>query len=128
MRTPRYASIVSYYNINDGKMINHKNFAILTEKKKGDAMLIIYVREKEAYLEGHLEGSRHLPLSEIQHWAKELDKKEEIGIYCQLGKRSEEAFDYLTKEGFTNLHNLGGIKEAARTTALPLKSGSSPLN
>ena len=38
--------------------------------------------------------------------AVQLDKSQEIVLFCQSGQRSELALDYLKKEGFTKLSHL----------------------
>lgn len=54
--------------------------------------------------------SRLIPLGQLSNRLDELDKDEEIVIYCRSGNRSQQAMDILRSAGFTNVRNLeGGI-------------------
>lgn len=73
--------------------------------------VLIDVREKEEWEEGHHPDAIHLPLSEILNDDFELQihpKKKKI-VYCKSGVRSLQAIQILQKKGFTNLHNLSEI-------------------
>ena len=55
----------------------------------------------------------HIPLGKLKDRLKEIPDKEEVLVFCQSGKRSQEAVKMLQKEfGFRNLKNVeGGIKK-----------------
>ena len=73
--------------------------------------LIVDVRTPQEFADDHLENAINYPLSEIeQHFAK-LDKNTQIVLYCRSGNRSGQAYQWLEKQGFTNLHNAGGLVE-----------------
>jgi rhodanese-related sulfurtransferase len=66
----------------------------------GEAVLVD-VREKAEYREGHIKGSINLPLSEVsvdhEHMPRHPDKK--IVFQCRSGKRSQLACEKLLKGG-----------------------------
>ncbi|HLN60943.1 MAG TPA: rhodanese-like domain-containing protein [Symbiobacteriaceae bacterium] len=69
---------------------------------------IIDVREPWEHEEGHIPGCTLRPLGEIQNWAGELNKEDEVVLVCRSGNRSGSAYEYLEKQGFTKLKNLSG--------------------
>jgi adenylyltransferase/sulfurtransferase len=57
-----------------------------------------------------LEDSKLIPLMELPDRFSELEKGEEIVVYCHHGNRSARAVDFLRRMGFENVKNLtGGI-------------------
>ena len=73
--------------------------------------IIIDARTEEEFAEGHIEGAILIPEYEIAERAqKELpDKDALILVYCRSGRRSKIASDELTKLGYTNVKEFGGI-------------------
>jgi adenylyltransferase/sulfurtransferase len=55
----------------------------------------------------------HIPLGKLKDRLKEIPDKEEVLVFCQFGKRSQEAVKMLQKDfGFRNLKNVeGGIEK-----------------
>lgn len=80
--------------------------------EKGEKLILIDVREPEEYAAGHVPGAVLKPLGQIQTWAGELNKEDEILLFCRSGNRSGQAWRYLHSQGFTKLKNVaGGILE-----------------
>lgn len=79
-----------------------------TRLEKGEKLVIIDVREPDEYAAGHVPGAVLKPLGQIQTWARELDKDEEILLFCRSGNRSSQAYRYLHSQGFTKLKNVAG--------------------
>jgi phage shock protein E len=77
----------------------------------GDEVLILDVRTREEYDEGHIPGAVLLPNEEIGREAPALlpDKGAEILIYCRSGRRSAEAANKLVALGYTGVYDFGGI-------------------
>lgn len=85
-----------------------KNISI-EEAKTQNNFLFIDVREQEEWDEGHIEGATLLPLSELLNREKpNLPKDQNILLYCRSGKRSFDAAQILTAQGYDNLMNLEG--------------------
>lgn len=72
--------------------------------------LLLDVRSEGEYADGGIEGSVNIPIQELASRMDELGNKEgEIVIYCQSGGRSAMAKRLLEGNGFTKVHDLGGI-------------------
>lgn len=77
---------------------------------ENDAILVLDVRTQEEYDEGHIPGAICLPNEEITaDMPIVFDKDTEILLYCRSGRRSAEALEKLTKMGYTNVSDFGGI-------------------
>lgn len=72
--------------------------------------ILLDVRSKQEYEEGHLSGSVPLCLYDICKQANQvLPNKEQIIItYCSSGSRSKEAQEILETMGYENVYNLKG--------------------
>ena len=81
----------------------------LKEKVSQGAMLLD-VRSRQEYNEGHLQGAVNVPDFElINRIQKEIPKKNQlIIIYCQYGGRSRNAYMIMKRLGYTNIYNLYG--------------------
>src|SRR5215207_7451666 len=55
---------------------------------KGDAVVLLDVREPEEVTIVHLPGSVHIPMGDIPGRLHELDPDKEIIVYCHHGIRS----------------------------------------
>ncbi|WP_422127808.1 rhodanese-like domain-containing protein [Vibrio hannami] len=73
--------------------------------------LLVDVRTPGEYNAKHLDNSINLPLNTIGSAFKDIDKNQNIVVYCRSGNRSGQAKAYLEKVGFTNVHNGGGLEE-----------------
>lgn len=60
-------------------------------------------------------GGMLIPLGMLAQRLDELEKEDEIVVYCHHGIRSAHAVSFLRRSGFKNVKNLsGGIDEWAR--------------
>lgn len=73
--------------------------------------IVIDVRESDEYLSGHVKNAVNVPLGELENQIDQivLDKDKLILVYCQSGRRSEEASKVLVDMGYTNVNNFGGL-------------------
>lgn len=93
------------YRSLENKEISYKKMEDMLQKNK-DAILLD-VRSKQEYEEGHLDGSINIPLYEIDKELEKLpDKKSMILIYCASGHRSKQAKEKLEKLGYENVYHL----------------------
>ncbi|MDA4127287.1 MAG: molybdopterin-synthase adenylyltransferase MoeB [Thaumarchaeota archaeon] len=77
---------------------------------EGRDVELVDVREPFEYEICHLEGSKLVPLGQLQARAGDLSKSKTVVVYCHHGRRSANAVSYLTSAGFTDVKNLrGGI-------------------
>lgn len=81
--------------------------------------MIIDVRTKGEYDQGHINGAIHHDLAEMMRGVfPDVSKDEKIILYCQSGGRSMMATDLMKKAGFTNVTNGGGMSELMRTMGM----------
>ena len=76
--------------------------------------VLLDVRTPEEHKTGYLEGAVLLPLAELESkiTKKIPAKNTPIYIYCRSGRRAGTAVEKLKAMGYTDLHNLGGLKDA----------------
>lgn len=81
------------------------------ERLKDQTIILIDVRTAEEHAERHIPGSITIPLSNLVHEVKQQypDLDIPIMVYCQSGARSARAAGTLTKLGYKQVFNLGGI-------------------
>lgn len=72
---------------------------------------LVDVREPEEYAISHIKGCKLIPLGELQQRAEsELNKSQDIVLYCAHGVRSMHGLTALRRLGFEKLRSLeGGI-------------------
>ena len=76
----------------------------------GETLTLIDVREPFEYEIARIEGSRLIPLGELETHLSELPKTGTLVLQCHSGGRSEHAARILQEAGFANAVNLeGGI-------------------
>lgn len=95
------------------------NISVQELKQKLDQqqpVLVLDVRTPEEYTgDGHIAGSRLIPLQELNARANELPKDQPIACICRSGNRSQTACGDLNRMGFTNLMNVeGGMRAWAQ--------------
>lgn len=85
------------------------NFEELKNKINQGALLID-VRSKQEYQEGHLPGAINIPEYEIvKRVQREIPRKNQlIVVYCQYGGRSRNVYTIMRKMGYSNIYNLYG--------------------
>ena len=78
---------------------------------QGSPVVLLDVREPWEADVARLEPSRLIPMGELEmRVEEELDREEEIIVYCHHGLRSMEAAQFLWNLGFFRVKNLtGGI-------------------
>lgn len=68
--------------------------------------IILDVREEAEYAFGHIEGSKSIPMSELEDRLNELDQDTEIYVICRTGTRSDFAAHKLSEKGFAKVYNV----------------------
>lgn len=81
--------------------------------------LFLDVRELYEWDAGHIEGSIHIPISQILFRAEEIPKDRQVIVVCQIGQRSALVTDFLRKNGH-EAHNLVGGLERWVAESYPL--------
>lgn len=80
------------------------------ELAKDSTICLLDVRTSEEYQQGHIPGSVNLPLDQLEGIvALAIDKKTRVFLYCLSGARSDRACTQLTRMGYLNVTNIGGV-------------------
>ena len=73
-------------------------------------MILIDVRTKGEFDGGHIDGAINHDIMEMMNGIfPDIDKNEEITIYCESGNRSMMAKSMMEKSGFKNINDAGSI-------------------
>lgn len=72
--------------------------------------VLLDVRSRSEYANGHIRGSKNLPLDEIDKISVLIgDKQTPLFVHCLSGGRSARAVAYLKGNGYVNARDIGGI-------------------
>ena len=73
--------------------------------------IILDVRTREEYDQGHIPGAILIPDTEVATKAEAVltDKDQLLLVYCRSGRRSKLASQILVDLGYTNIKEFGGI-------------------
>lgn len=83
-------------------------------RDRGDALVLVDVREAGEWAISDLPGSIKIPLGTLPQSLEKLSKEDEIVVYCRSGARSGNAVQFLMQNGFARAKNLvGGINKWA---------------
>lgn len=93
------------------------------EHAASEGAVVLDVREPYEWDAGHIVGSVHIPIGEIQRRYEELDPARRIVVVCQVGQRSALVADFLGSLGY-DAHNLDGGLTAWARDGLPLEAAA----
>jgi len=100
-----YAGYVGSNLLNgDFKQVNVDKVRELVENNE----YIVDVRERGEYANGHIKGSKNIPLSELRERTNEIPKNKPVYLHCRTGQRSYNAVLALQNLGFNNIYNITG--------------------
>lgn len=79
-------------------------------------IVIIDVRTREEYSNGHLKGSLNIDFlkSSFKSEISKLDKNKKYKVYCRSGNRSGQAERLMKSMGFKSVDNVGSLQQAAK--------------
>ena len=82
----------------------------LKEYAETENAVLLDVRTPQEYGEGHIPGSKNVPLQTLDKVRSVVENKDtELFVYCYSGARSKQATVVLGQMGYTNVQNIGGI-------------------
>jgi rhodanese-related sulfurtransferase len=84
--------------------------AVNAMRARGEVFVLLDVREQDEYDLVHIDGARHVPMSQIQARLEELRplQDEPIVVHCHHGGRSERVTHWLRANGFGQVQNMAG--------------------
>lgn len=82
----------------------------LEEYDRTPDAVLLDVRTEQEFREGHIPGSKNVPLQRIDSVAAFADNRDvPLYVYCHSGARSRQAAMLLSQMGYRSVKNLGGI-------------------
>ena len=72
--------------------------------------LLLDVRTEEEYAGGHIPESRNVPLDDLRRAELPADPAAPLFVYCLSGARSRQAALLLRQAGYSEVTDLGGIR------------------
>lgn len=82
----------------------------VVEYRDAKGAILLDVRTPQEYREGHIPGSKNVPLQTIDKISSVADNVNiPLFVYCYSGARSRQAVAMLQHMGYTNVRNIGGI-------------------
>ena len=89
--------------------------------KAGDGLLLMNVREPWEFSQGHIAGSKLIPLDQLSGQLARLPKDKTLVAVCRTGNRSSVATSILSRAGYQVLNLKGGVVDWTRS-GLPLSA------
>ena len=127
-RAIRYLVRVGYDNIagylrsgieawyNEALPIEHIGLLTVQELKKrlerGDNLVVLDVRRKDEWDNGHIEGAFHIYVGNLEERLKEVPVDRPIAVICNVGHRASLGASLLHREGYPEIHNVLGSMTA----------------
>ena len=101
---------MGFYDLLKGPDINQG----VKEYSVTDGAVLLDVRTPDEYRQGHIPGSKNVPLQSIDKVTVMINNKATpIFVHCLSGARSRQAAVILKQLGYTNVKNIGGISAYA---------------
>lgn len=97
--------LFSLFNLSNGMTMDQG----VEEAKAVEGSVLLDVRTREEYAEGHVPGSVNLPLDQLE--TIDYDKLVPLFVYCRSGARSGRGVEFLKKAGYEKAVNIGGIMD-----------------
>jgi rhodanese-related sulfurtransferase len=91
-------------------------------KQQAQGAVLIDVREREEFAQGHAQGAIHLSKGLLELRIEEVvtEPATPIICYCGGGSRSALAADNLQKMGYTNVASMAGGLKGWKSEGLPM--------
>jgi rhodanese-related sulfurtransferase len=100
--------------------------ALATLKMNREDAVVLDIRETSEWDTGHIPGSRHITLTQLEKRMSEIEKYKTrpLIVYCASGSRSNSACATLKKAGFEQVFSLTGGIAAWGEANLPITKKS----
>ena len=70
------------------------------------SLVILDVRTDGEFRDGHIEGATNIPVNELESRLGELEKGDELLVYCRTGNRSGTAVNVLKENGYSKIYHM----------------------
>ena len=101
---------MGFFNFLKGPDINQG----VKEYSATDGAILLDVRTPDEYRQGHIPGSKNVPLQSIDKVDSVVENKDTpIFVHCLSGARSRQAAAVLQQMGYSNVKDIGGISAYA---------------
>lgn len=97
--------------MNKFKRISVKEAEELIQKED---VTIVDIRDRDSYLNGHINNSIHLTGNNAEDFLATLDREKPLIIYCYHGKSSQNAVQFFAEKGVAAVYSIDGGFEAWR--------------
>ncbi len=77
----------------------------------GENIVLIDVRDKGEFSQGHIEGAINIPMSIVSDEIEKAvpNKDQKIFVNCLSGGRSKASCSLIEAKGYTNVFDIGGV-------------------
>lgn len=93
-------------------MIKHLSVEQTASMLKQQQVIIVDIRDKKSFQQGHIQGAIHLDNNSVTHFLSDADKSKPIIVCCYHGNSSQSAADFFSQQGFNESYTMdGGMAE-----------------
>ena len=78
-----------------------------------EGLFVVDVREPVEWAHGRIDGSVHIPMSEIVERIGEIPNDGQVLVVCKVGARSARVAEYLVQSGYEAFNLDGGLLDWA---------------
>jgi glyoxylase-like metal-dependent hydrolase (beta-lactamase superfamily II)/rhodanese-related sulfurtransferase len=96
-------------------------------RTRGEAAVLLDVREPEEYLMGHVAGAVNIPQADLASRLGELPRDRPLMVICQGGMRAVRAAQFLKQVGFPRVASVAGGTNAWLDAGQLLVTGVAPV-
>jgi rhodanese-related sulfurtransferase len=91
--------------------------------KQRQGLYLLDVRTPQEYRQARLAGAHLIPIDQVMQRLGELPTDRPILVYCAVGSRSAQVFNYLARRGYAEVYNLDGGITAWAQRGYPILQG-----
>ena len=111
---------VALANATDAGYINITADAAKQMIDENQSIVILDVRTLAEYKSGHIDGSKLIPLLELEERINAIDGNSAVIVYCRRGVKSEKASKILLDHGFDKVYKMKGGLNAWQDARFPV--------
>ena len=87
---------------------------------ENQSVVILDVRTLAEYKSGHIDGSKLIPLLELEERINAIDGNSAVIVYCRSGIKSEDACNILVNHGYEKVYKMMGGLNAWEDAGFPI--------